>query len=116
MSSSLHHGPAGIWTHLDPVLHTVREESPDVNVIHFFSDSPTTQYRNKRIFFTAFQLSCLNMATSVVRGIFLSRHMAKVLLTQVAAHLRERQTVLSIMDMTCVQLKTCTKLLSENLQ
>ena len=51
ISSSLQHGPAGIWAHMDPVLETIREESPGIDVVHFFSDGPTNQYRNKTNFY-----------------------------------------------------------------
>lgn len=50
VSDCLQHGPSGIWAHLHPVLVYLRQET-DTTVIHFISDGPTTQYRNKLIFY-----------------------------------------------------------------
>ncbi|XP_033736384.1 uncharacterized protein LOC117324573 [Pecten maximus] len=45
-SDCLKHGPAAIWAHLHPVISNLKEES-GAKRIHFISDGPTTQYRNK---------------------------------------------------------------------
>ena len=42
-----------MWTHIDPVLKSIREEHPEVKHIHFISDGPTSQYRNKTAFYLA---------------------------------------------------------------
>ena len=36
---------------LEPVLQDVKNEFPDVATIHFVSDGPTTQYRQKKNFY-----------------------------------------------------------------
>ena len=52
ISDSMEHGPAAIWTHLEPVLDEIELHFPSVNVIHFFSDGPhTSQYRQKLNFY-----------------------------------------------------------------
>lgn len=51
ISPSLRHDPAAIWGHLQPVLLKLRETHPEVVDLHFFSDGPTTQYRNKQNFY-----------------------------------------------------------------
>lgn len=51
ISPSRRHDPVAIWAHLDPVLKVVRERHPQVGILHFFSDGPATQYRQKGIFF-----------------------------------------------------------------
>ncbi|XP_064618059.1 LOW QUALITY PROTEIN: uncharacterized protein LOC135482139 [Liolophura sinensis] len=51
MSDSLNHAPAAIWAHLQPVILHLKELEPNVNVIHFISDCPATQYRNKQNFY-----------------------------------------------------------------
>nr|CAH7714535.1 unnamed protein product [Callosobruchus chinensis] len=48
LSESLYHGPAAIWAHLNPIVKEYTQN--DVDVIHFLSDSPATQYRNKQMF------------------------------------------------------------------
>ncbi|CAG9814469.1 unnamed protein product [Phaedon cochleariae] len=48
LSESLHHGPAAIWAHLQPILKEYTENG--IDIIHFLSDSPATQYRNKQMF------------------------------------------------------------------
>lgn len=49
VSKSLRHDPPAIMTHLIPVLDLVLTEG--ITRIHFQSDSPVTQYRNKAMFF-----------------------------------------------------------------
>lgn len=51
ISPSRRHDPVAIWAHLDPVLKVVRERHPQVSRLHFFSDGPATQYRQKGNFF-----------------------------------------------------------------
>jgi len=51
ISDSKQHDPNGIWTYLDPVLKLIKEQYPRVNIIHFFSDGPATQYRQKLNFY-----------------------------------------------------------------
>lgn len=51
ISDSNSHQPPAIWAHLTPILDLIKENSPDVNVIHFFSDGPTSQYRQKNNFY-----------------------------------------------------------------
>lgn len=41
------HKPAAIWAHLTPIIKLIETESPMVNVVHFFSDGPSSQYRQK---------------------------------------------------------------------
>ncbi|KAJ8875786.1 hypothetical protein PR048_023685 [Dryococelus australis] len=41
----LDHGVHAIWAHLKPILKTLPYS---VNTIHFWSDRPSTQYRNKQ--------------------------------------------------------------------
>ena len=52
MSESLEHGPAVIWTHLDPVLNAIKTNHAQIDTLHFFSDGPSTQYREKGTFFS----------------------------------------------------------------
>ena len=42
-----HHGPAAVWCHLRPILGVIRTEHPTVKKIHYFSDGPTSQYKQK---------------------------------------------------------------------
>lgn len=51
ISESLDHSPAAIWAHLDPIFKLLKEQFPQVDTIHFFSDGPSTQYRQKKNFF-----------------------------------------------------------------
>lgn len=48
MSSELSHNVGAIWAHLQPVLKSL---SPNIHHIHFLSDGPVTQYRNKTMFY-----------------------------------------------------------------
>ena len=51
ISDSLRHDPAAIWAHMTPVLLQLRQSDPQVTHLHFFSDGPTPQYRNKQNFY-----------------------------------------------------------------
>lgn len=48
ISDSTRHDPSAIWAHLDPVLNIAYNSG--IRTIHFYSDGPTTQYRNKTNF------------------------------------------------------------------
>ena len=39
--------------HMTPILKNIRAEHPQISTVHFVSDSPTTQYRNKTNFWLA---------------------------------------------------------------
>lgn len=47
LSACLQHNATAMWAHLDPVLRSIREEHPNARNIHFFSDGPTSQFRNR---------------------------------------------------------------------
>lgn len=51
ISASRDHNPAAIWAHLQPVLGSLSKDYPNINTIHFFSDGPSTQYRQKKNFY-----------------------------------------------------------------
>lgn len=51
LSESTAHGPAAVWAHLKPVFEFIAVNLPKVDTIHFQSDSPATQYRNRTIFY-----------------------------------------------------------------
>ena len=48
VSEDLRHELAAIWAHLLPVLRDLRKK--DITCIHFLSDGPATQYKNRRNF------------------------------------------------------------------
>jgi hypothetical protein len=45
------HSAPAVWAHLQPIFKFLRETCPQLNTIHFLSDSPSTQYRNKTLFY-----------------------------------------------------------------
>jgi hypothetical protein len=47
VSDCLLHSPAGIWGHLYPIFDCLKPSEHGQTIIHFLSDGPTTQYRNK---------------------------------------------------------------------
>jgi len=47
----LEHGPIGIWAHLKPVLSFVRDQYPAIRHLTFWSDGPSSQYKQKGNFF-----------------------------------------------------------------
>ncbi|KAF9424564.1 hypothetical protein HW555_000375 [Spodoptera exigua] len=55
-STSLRHDASSVWAHLIPILREVKEILSEVCTIHFVSDSPSAQYRNKKVFYLISQL------------------------------------------------------------
>ncbi|XP_017550488.1 uncharacterized protein LOC108425920 [Pygocentrus nattereri] len=51
ISPSHQHDPPAIWAHLSPILSQLREHCPGVTSLHFFSDGPGTQYKQKADFY-----------------------------------------------------------------
>lgn len=70
-SSSKEKGPSAIWAHLSPTLDHLKTFHPSVSVIHFFSDGPCTQYRQKGNFFFYSALNCKGVASWLEHGICL---------------------------------------------
>ena len=59
ISACNRHDPCAIWAHLQPFLNYIKENHPKISEIHFISNGPTTQYRNRKIcfYFQEFYLS-----------------------------------------------------------
>jgi len=78
VSDSLRHDPPAIWAHLEPILHDLRSTNPEITDLHFYSDGPTTQHRNKINFFL---LSTMvhEMASIIASWNSLSQDMERVL-------------------------------------
>ena len=51
VSESRRQDAAAIWTHMDPVLKNIRTKYPSATTVHFWSDGPSKQYKNKKNFF-----------------------------------------------------------------
>ncbi|MES9906221.1 MAG: hypothetical protein ABW168_26520, partial [Sedimenticola sp.] len=51
VSDTFQHDPASIWAFMTPVLQEIRRDHPAVDTIHFYSDGPTSQYRQKGNFY-----------------------------------------------------------------
>lgn len=51
LSPSLQHDPLAISAHLTNILRHYLDKFPAVKYLHFLSDGPTTQYRNKKMFY-----------------------------------------------------------------
>lgn len=49
MSPSKRHDPSAIWAHLKPILEQLKNKG--IETVHFFSDGPVTQYRNRDNFY-----------------------------------------------------------------
>lgn len=51
ISDCVRHDAAAIWAHLIPLISKVTEINPFITTLHFLSDSPISQYRNKFMFY-----------------------------------------------------------------
>ncbi|XP_075977850.1 uncharacterized protein LOC142977668 [Anticarsia gemmatalis] len=51
ISDCVRHDASAVWAHIVPILEFISENiCPNLNCIHFISDSPSSQYRNKKMF------------------------------------------------------------------
>ncbi|XP_060801831.1 uncharacterized protein LOC132904258 [Amyelois transitella] len=57
VSTSLRHDAAAVWAHLVPILREIEITAPLVRNLYIISDSPSAQYRNKKILYIISQLS-----------------------------------------------------------
>lgn len=51
MSDDNCHEPHAIWAHILPIIKLAKEMNPNLRVVHYFSDGPSSQYRQKKNFF-----------------------------------------------------------------
>lgn len=52
MSDESSHQPPAIWTHLSPVIQMIKLRSPNVEILHLYTDGPSSQYRQKNNFYS----------------------------------------------------------------
>lgn len=51
LSECNRHSAPAIWAHLQPIFQYLKENVPEIERVHFLSDAPSTQYRNKTMFY-----------------------------------------------------------------
>lgn len=51
LSENNRHDAAAVWAHLVPLLRFIERNAPQVKHLHIISDSPSSQYRNKKVFY-----------------------------------------------------------------
>lgn len=51
LSEDIRHDPPAVFAHLKLILDFLKNAKPQLNVLHLLSDSPSTQHRNKSIFY-----------------------------------------------------------------
>uniref|UniRef100_A0A2A4JBN8 Uncharacterized protein n=1 Tax=Heliothis virescens TaxID=7102 RepID=A0A2A4JBN8_HELVI len=64
MSSNLSHNVGAIWAHLKPILESLPSS---IENIHFLSDGPVTQYRNKYIMFYVLACKLQDMIPNILK-------------------------------------------------
>lgn len=76
VSQSLRHDSVAIWAHLIPVLHSIMSYHT-VERVNFFSDSPTSQYRNKTSILWPRSCPPFSKISSLHLGILVNQAMKK---------------------------------------
>lgn len=56
ISRCLRHDAPAVWVHLIIIIDETTKSNPFIDTIHMLSDSPTSQYRNKFVFYLISQL------------------------------------------------------------
>lgn len=51
VTENLRHDPAAIFAHMQPVVNEMKMHVGDVKTVHILTDGPTTQYRNRTLFY-----------------------------------------------------------------
>jgi len=74
ISANLIHGPIGIWAHLKPVLTHIKTEFPHIHHLTFWSDGPSTQYKQKNNFYQITTQPFLEGFKSIAWNFFESSH------------------------------------------
>ncbi|KAL4703471.1 hypothetical protein ACJJTC_010343 [Scirpophaga incertulas] len=59
ISTCLKHDAGAVWAHLYPILKMAQRLVP-YEIVHFLSDSPSSQYRNKKVFYLITKLRDIN--------------------------------------------------------
>ncbi|XP_047991938.1 uncharacterized protein LOC125230721 [Leguminivora glycinivorella] len=67
VSENLRHDPVLICAHLKPVIEKMKSLTPALSFLHILSDGPSTQYRNKTMFFMiAKYISKISQADTII--------------------------------------------------
>nr|CAI5836339.1 unnamed protein product [Callosobruchus analis] len=74
LAKSLRHDPSAISAHLSPIILDIKRKCPLLNEVQFLSDGPSTQYKNKKMFFLLRVLANFLGANSVRWHYFESHH------------------------------------------
>lgn len=56
ISKSARHDAVAIWTHLKPILDFIYRINSGIDTLHILTDSPSSQYRNKKMFWIMTQI------------------------------------------------------------
>ncbi|CAH0553651.1 unnamed protein product [Brassicogethes aeneus] len=67
LSENLRHDPPAICAHLDPVIVEVKTLIPNLTCAHFLSDGPSTQYKNKTMFYLMGSYLAQKLGVDVLR-------------------------------------------------
>nr|CAI5869595.1 unnamed protein product [Callosobruchus analis] len=69
-SDNMRHDPAAICAHLEPVIEEALEIVPNLRTAFFLSDGPSTQYKNKKMFFLMVNFLAEKLRVQRLRWIF----------------------------------------------
>nr|CAI5852709.1 unnamed protein product [Callosobruchus analis] len=69
-SDNMRHDPAAICAHLEPVIEEALEIVPNLRTAFFLSDGPSTQYKNKKMFFLMVNFLAEMLRVQRLRWIF----------------------------------------------
>lgn len=61
IAENLRHDPVFICNHLLPILNIIKTSHPNLKTMHFVSDGPSSQYRNKSMFFLMANFLAVNL-------------------------------------------------------
>lgn len=67
VSETLDHRAHAVWAHMNSILKKLSAEHPSITKVHFFSDGPTSQYRNRtNIYYLLTQVPALFKNISLI--------------------------------------------------
>jgi hypothetical protein len=82
VSECLRHDSSSVCAHLTPVIQYMKTEMTNLNEVHFLSDGPTSQYRNRKMFHFIATYLPKALGAKVIKWQIQNRAMVKELQTE----------------------------------
>lgn len=104
-----------VWGHMEPILKELRATNPQIETIHFISDGPLTQYRNKVNFYLLSSVPFLFGFVHITWN-YSEKYHGQGASDGVGASVKGRQTNMFYVEASCRPRRTCMKCWQKSLE